>query len=297
MTRSDRLLVIGLGSAGMRHARLAQEIDVKVATVSRRSGTGSFADIETAISAFKPTHIVIANETNAHWPTLRKIRENGVVCPIMLEKPVSNEVPESSDVEASLNSATTVAYNLRFHPGINVARDLIADGEAINASFLAGQDLNTWRPGRNLRESYSASATLGGGVLRDLSHELDLVAHLLGPIKRVAALGGKIGPLETDSDDAWTIIAETERCRAVSVVLDYYHSPGVRRITINNNKGTFDRDLRAIEDRDLTYRAQLTAFLDGTNAGQLCTIEEGIGVMRVIAAIERAAESNSWEYL
>ena len=38
-------------------------------------------------------------------------------------------------------------------------------------------------------------------MLRDLSHELDYMTWLFGPCRRVAALGGRFGPLAIDSDE------------------------------------------------------------------------------------------------
>jgi hypothetical protein len=64
---------------------------------------------------------------------------------------------------------------------------------AITVSAYVGQDLRDWRPGRDHRTTASATQQAGGGVLRDLSHELDYLLWLFGPWQRVAALGGAYG--------------------------------------------------------------------------------------------------------
>src|SRR2546421_323520 len=76
--------------------------------------------------------------------------------------------------------------------------EAIVSAEVRTASWLPG-----WRPGRDYRATYSASRALGGGVLRDMSHELDYPSWLFGPWRRLTALGGHLSPLEIESDDCW----------------------------------------------------------------------------------------------
>lgn len=294
LTDAPRLLVVGLGSAGSRHARIGDALGYDVAALSRRGGIGVFRDLDEALDGHRPTHIVIANETSGHWPTLAQIRARGVKVPVLVEKPVSHDLPPSAERSDLAQYATFVAYNLRFHPKVIAAKNGLSGRQPINAAFMAGQDLNQWRPGRALADCYSARSADGGGVLRDLSHELDLATYLLGTANRVAACGGTVGPLGIAADDAWSIILQTEACQAVTISLDYYHRPGVRRMTINCDEQTFDEDLRLLEDKDLTYRAQLKAFVEELDAERLCTFDEGLAVVALIHAIERAALEQTW---
>jgi predicted dehydrogenase len=168
-----------------------------------------------------------------------------------------------------------------------------------------GQHLSTWRAGTDYRSSYSARSAEGGGVLRDLSHELDLLTWLLGGWERLTALGGHLSRLEIDSDDVWTILWSTRRCPVVSVQLNYLDRPGRRRLLAHTDDHTVEADLvngrltidGAVEsiatDRDLTYTEQHRAVLSGRTDG-LCTLEEGMEVLRMIAAVERAAREKAW---
>ena len=51
------------------------------------------------------------------------------------------------------------------------------------------------------RQNYSAKKNLGGGVLLDLSHEIDLAFYLFGKLKLEFAQNFKISELDIDSDD------------------------------------------------------------------------------------------------
>ena len=46
--------------------------------------------------------------------------------------------------------------------------------------MIVGHDLKKWRPDINYKDSVSAKKSLGGGALRELSHEIDLATHLFG---------------------------------------------------------------------------------------------------------------------
>ena len=92
--------------------------------------------------------------------------------------------------------------NLRFHRGILGLRDLLPELGAVRfvrSSF--GYDLRLWRPGTDYRESYSARAALGGGILLDAIHELDYLLWLLGPVASVSAELDRVSDLEIDVED------------------------------------------------------------------------------------------------
>ena len=71
-----------------------------------------------------------------------------------------------------------------------------------------GQDLKLWRPNRNFRDTVSAQASKGGGVLRELSHELDLAIHLFGKPNNSILRRAKLKYAELDVEDTAIIQAQ-----------------------------------------------------------------------------------------
>jgi predicted dehydrogenase len=301
-----RALVLGYGSIGQRHARVLDALGHEVAVASRREvdHPRRYRDLGSGLSDFAPDYVVIANETALHRQAFRSLAAAGFGGTVLAEKPLFHDVAADDPATAA---RCFVAYNLRFHPLLLRMRHWLEGRAPIAAAIHVGQHLATWRPGRDFRASYSAQKSLGGGVLRDLSHELDYILWLFGPWRRVAALGGATGTLGVDVDDRWSILIDCERCPQVSLTLSYLDHAPRRHMAVNAAddsavieffSGTFaSGDGKAPEhfavEREESYRRQHAAVLS-SDPGAACTYREGYAVLRLIAAIERAAAERRW---
>lgn len=300
-----KALVIGYGSIGQRHARLLTEMECEVAVVSRRSVDFSphyFALVQ-VLADWQPGYVVVANRTNEHLGTLKTLGQHDFRGRLLLEKPLFDRVSELPNHSFSL---VAVAYNLRCHPLLMTLKSLLDDSaQLVTANIYVGSYLPDWRPDTDYRQSYSAIKAQGGGVLRDLSHELDCALWLFGSWRRLTASGGRLSPLEIDSDDAYTLLMETQRCPLVSIDMNYLDRVPRREILVNTAQHTIRVDLinntiaiDGVQDsvtvaRDDTYRAEHQAMLTG-NAEGLCTLDEAMETLVTIEAAEHAAASHIW---
>jgi predicted dehydrogenase len=301
MSRSA--LVVGMGSIGQRHARLLGELGLDVSVVSRRSGFAhGYRSLPQALAAERPCYVVIANETAKHHDALRELAEADFTGVVLVEKPLFDR---PLPVPRNRFSGLYVGYNLRFHPLIREVARLLAEEPAASAQAYVGQYLPEWRPGRDYRATSSATQASGGGALRDLSHELDYMTWLFGRCRRVAALGGRFGTLEIDSDDTQALLLSFERCPVATAQLNYLDRHGARDIVVNTPTRTIRADLgrgslrtgeterQFTVPRDATYLAQHRCAL-GDNRDMLCSAEEGAAITALIAAIEDAEASGNW---
>jgi len=299
-----KVLVVGYGSIGARHARLLTELGCHTAVVSKRKldFPVTFNDLAVALETESPEYVVIANETNRHQNTLSTLVKHDYKGIILIEKPLFNQYVE---LPPHSFKNVFVAYNLRFHPAIQRLKMLLEHESILSALVYVGQYLPDWRPTTDYRVCYSASAEQGGGVLRDLSHELDYLIWMLGKWKSVTAIGGHFSPLEITSDDVYAVTMATSLCPIVNLQMNYLDRSGRRFILINTANHTLEVDLvkgivtmdrnseTFVTERDTTYRAMHEAIISG-DMGSLCTLEEGSEIMRLIEAVEHSAEKGIW---
>lgn len=301
----SRALVLGYGSIGARHSRILAGMGMKVAVVSRRNAVdGSFPSVADALSSGPFDYVVVANETSGHGPALSAIRSLGHSGPVLVEKPLATAA--GADLPPG-DPTCFVGYNLRFHPVLQALRSALAGQHVISAEISCASWLPDWRPGRDYRTTSSAHAAAGGGVLHDLSHELDYAMWLLGPWLRVTAIGGHLSELRIETDDVRLILAQTENCPALSINLNYLDRIPRRQIVINTTRGTLRADLEAgtlhsdqaqilscegfsIDD---TYRDQHADVLAG-RLDSVCDYRQGLLVVEMMAAIERSAAEAAW---
>lgn len=300
----NRALVVGYGSIGARHARVLRELGLRVGVVSRHAAHGEdvYSRLADALTETRADYVVVANETAAHLDTLDALAECGFGGVVLVEKPLS------LGILAARNDGfrhTCVGYNLRFHPALRALQSSLGDDRVLTAQVYVGQYLPSWRPGTDYRASYSASRARGGGVLRDLSHELDYTAQLFGPWTRLAALGGRVGELEIDSDDCWAVLMQLGGGASVTLQLNYLDRTTRREVVVVGANRSCRLDFVAgtlsvdgetqafVVDRDTTYREQHRAVLEG-RWDELCTLAEGRSVMETIDAIEYAARTGAW---
>jgi predicted dehydrogenase len=312
-----RALVVGAGSIGLRHRRVLEGLGLHTDLVSRRPAAGdaegarTHTDLRAALREVRPVHIVIATETAAHLGTLERLAAEGFCGTVLVEKPLTAS-PDGADLHDLPFRAVAVGYQLRFHPAIVAARSVMEDAVPVTVEASVGQHLASWRPGRDVGDSASARIEDGGGVLRDLSHELDLVLWFAGDWRRVCALGGRSGALgpSVGTDDRWGILIELASGAVATVHLDALDRVGHRRLSLVAAERSVAVDLlegsvayagvdtssteRHAAGRDDVLAAMHRALLEGGDDDQICSLAQGMAVVRLIDAVERSVRTGGW---
>jgi predicted dehydrogenase len=190
-----RVLIVGFGSIGQRHFRniraLAQEARIALLRhryTSSPEGTPVFRTLEDA-AAFEAELVILASPASHHATQAVSLLPT---CKAMLiEKPLADSVESGRfilDAVGASDAKTLVGYNLRFLSLLQQLRSLIhtkEHGNLLRFEAHVGQHLSLWRPGTVPEESVSAKPELGGGVFRELSHEIDYALWICGSPQRV----------------------------------------------------------------------------------------------------------------
>jgi len=324
------ILIVGLGSIGLRHLRIAREIfpESRIA-VLRHKETNEipegadevFFNLNHAIQ-FQPKIAIICSPASTHIEISRALVKQGIH--ILIEKPISNEKIglEELNREAVENSCVvTVGYNLRFLPSLKKFKDLIDKnfvGDLYSVRSDAGQYLPSWRQ-NDYRKTVSAQKILGGGVLLELSHELDYLRWIFGEVESVQAQLSRQSQLDIDVEDTAHIILKFKENKnntnlMASLNLDFIRHDTVRMCHAIGDKGslrwnglTGDVDLFESEksewkniykyeaDQDESYKNEWLHFIECINKENTPNIsfQDGMKVLDIIDSIKIASSTGT----
>lgn len=299
MSEFLKALVIGYGSIGQRHARLLTEFGLDTACVTKQHKTAHhpIRDISVALQTWRPHYVVIASPTARHASDLNSVLEEGFQGPILIEKPLFSD---TAVFAKPLTNSMFVGYNLRFLDAVGQLKRMLTNHQVLTVSIWNAQYLPDWRPSRDYRTASSAHQSAGGGVLRDLSHELDLLLYLFGEINNVQARITHSGTLEIDTEDCVLATFSTSTCEMVSMYLSYLDRVRRHEIRVTTSQATIHCDLLSGEittnghrsihatDRDDTFRRMHRAVLSGDRT-TVCSVAEGMATVRTINAVEQSA--------
>ena len=323
----SRVLIVGLGSIGKRHLRLARELlpnaDIRVlrhqeCELIPEHSNGCLSSIEQALS-FAPQLAVIANPATFHMSAAQPLAQAGVH--LLVEKPLSASLDGVRLLLKTCREQGTVlltGYNLRFLPSLQRFRHLLTEnviGRVLSVRCEIGQYLPSWRPECDYRQGVSARRELGGGALLELSHEIDYLRWIFGEVDWVKAILSRQSGLEIDVEDSAHLIlgftpTSDDRQLIGTVNLDFVRHDTTRLCTAIGENGSLrwngltgvieQFEAGAIEwrelfrhqhQRDESYLAEWQHFLECVNEqkAQLMTGDDGLMVLRIIAAVRQAS--------
>jgi len=295
-----KALIIGYGSIGKRHEEVLKSLgkfeDIHIVSKQNIIHTLSYKKLEdvTVSNLEVYDYFLISSETFKHTEQIEflegKVKQKKIFC----EKPLAESY---FDVEV-VNNKLNVGYVLRFHPLLQKLKIELKSEIIFSLNVHCGQYLPLWRPDRDYRDSYSSSLEAGGGVLLDLSHELDYVYWLCGEIEKFVSIVKKASNLEIKSDDVAQILGLTMKGGVINISVNYLDKKPQRKLTVNTEFHTYivdliknsylkyDSDGLLIEELNLTMKRNdmfNDMHKDILNDGGYCSdLEQGKYIMKLI---------------
>lgn len=297
-----KVLIIGYGSIGKRHESVLNSFKeikkIDIVTKQNLDNKNTFYSIKKIENLDIYDYFIIASETNKHYEQLSYLESKVSKKIIFCEKPLYETKKELNIIK----NKVYVGYVLRFHPLLQRLKKELVNEKIISININCGQYLPTWRTNIDYKSSYSAKKNEGGGVLLDLSHEIDYLQWLCGELEEIKSYQLKISDLEIDSDDVTTLIGQTKNNILVNLSIDYISKILNRKILIHTLDKSFELDFilnkliinnkkdekEEIEinslERNYMFEQMHKDILN--KCEYICNYDEGINVMKTISNIQ-----------
>ena len=312
---AQRVLVVGVGSAGRRHARILRDFGIRELWICDPSEeqreackeegavTREFSAIERAIAA-QPDAAILCTHTETHVPLSIDALNAGIH--VLCEKPLSTSLKRVDELERAIERSGkvfAVAFCFRFHEGIAKAKEYLDAGrigDLVSIRCFMGENIDEVMPPQQ-----SAHYKKIGGAF-ELVHEIDLACWLAGhDVAEVQCIHGAYSDLGFAASDTIEInIRFGERCIG-SVHLDFFARPRTRVTELRGTQGTiaiefarwdecvvsvydvatgsWNRESMAT-DRDHMFRSEdeefLRAIVEGTPV--TCPLSEALKSQRIL---------------
>lgn len=323
-----KILFIGLGSIAKRHIknirRLYPDFSISVFRQhSKESPVGVMNDLidnvffssDDSVN-WSPDAVFITNPAPLHVSTAIEFVKLG--CHIFMEKPLSDSLEGCSDLIEEIDKQKIVflvGYSLRFLEPLKLFKQLLINnrvGKILSVRAAVGSYLPNWRPGADYRDTVTARKDLGGGVVLELSHEIDLVRWLVGEVVEANAMIDKVSDLEVDVEDLAVINLKFKNGAIGNIYLDLFDHGLNRSCRVVGAEGTivwdylpkctlklFQKDGKVEDlwdkdeyDNKQLYDDEIIHFFDciKNNKSSLIDILDGKRTLEVALAAKRSAE-------
>lgn len=322
MIPPTRVLVVGCGSIGRRHARLLAEfpqVEVLVcdtleenlrAALEEAPGSRGFRDFEAALAA-EPDAVYVCTPNHLHRPMAIAALEAG--CHVMCEKPIADTIENAeaiAEAAAAADTMLTVGYSLRSHAGLRRLLELVRSG--ICGNIIGGRAMvGTYFTLMCATTPYRM--TEPNALIIDYTHLFDYLRLLIGPIVRVSAESATLGELEMmPRPNVFSALLTHESGALSQFHADYVQHPQRHITEIFGDEATLMYDWQQYElriyhrdrpgyevetvvtARDDIYRVEAADFLQQIHGNRVptCTAEEGVAALRAAMAAVRSAREH-----
>lgn len=278
------ILFCGLGSIGKRQARLVRELYPEHALWALRSSRGQEKN-DLAIPELRSWDEVdrlsfqiafITSPTFLHT-------EHALACArrkmhLFVEKPIDCKTTGLEDLLTTIEKyrlTAYLAYPLRYHPVVRELKEILQGKTILHARAACSSYLPSWRPNQDHLKNYSAHRAQGGGVILDLSHDIDLAEYLFGEIQKIEGRFGRCAEVTIDSEDFADLLLTHPRSHT-NLHLNYFSRRRERYVAADTNdfsvranlvrnslflqSNTENWEKEIIGEPDAMYRDQLRYF-------------------------------------
>jgi len=240
-----KILVIGFGSIGTRHAsNLSNKVQLgifdsdekKLNNVNKNINTLIFSNFREALD-WKPDGVIVSTPAETHFQVAKKLIKNKIKF-ILIEKPVTIKVNQALYLKKfalKYKCSLFVVTNLRFHkPVVLLKKNIKSIGKILFSYSYFGHELLLIKNKKNFTKKNNDNFI---GVLMDSIHEIDYLHWFFGNSKKINSFKTKLSLLNINKEDLSFSILKHKK--SISFLkLDYLQKFKRRGCEIVGTKGT-----------------------------------------------------------
>lgn len=247
------ILFIGSGSISQKHISLINKKKFNIFLISRRKK--KMKDIKIIdfnyAKKLKFIHCFLCCDSNSRLKVFNLIKNNSKT--FFFEKPISDNYLKAKNFfrkknNNKLKKKIYIGYVFKHHNLLRLLKKYIKKtkvNDILNIEIISKSFLPNWRKNIKYESSVSANKKKGGGVLLELSHEINFLIDLFG-YKNIKLLNKKIYNskcLKIDVEEHASILCLIKQKILCSMVLDFNSFFLERKIQIKTKNKYYNLDL------------------------------------------------------
>ena len=234
--KKDKLLIVGLGSIGEKYNLVAKKFFncKNIFFYSKHKRKKNLSDLKKLKDL---NYIILSNRSTDRMSFFKSfIRKKATY---IFEKPIAANAlnTKNKNLFFRLIKKNKIkiksGYCLRANPAVKELKKIIKNNldNILSINMDTNSFLPSWRS-KNYKKSVSAKKEYGGGVLNELSHEIDLILYLFGKPKSLFASYYNTKFLNINTEDSSDIIFNMNDKLNINLHLDFCSYIEKRQIEI-----------------------------------------------------------------
>lgn len=299
-----KIIIIGYGSIGKKYHTILKKYFshiFEILVLYEKLNKKTINQLKKKILTFNPENIILCTPSYLHFEHLKLICNNFSNKTILCEKPLFLNYGKLN----INNNKVFVGYNLRFHPVILKAREVFKKTKVDEVYLHCSTNMPDWRQNLDKKKNYSFFQKKSGGVLYELSHEIDYFTWIFGNINRIFSFFKKLSKLKINIKDTFFLYGYSNFCKKVVIYLDMLSKNEQRFFIIKNKDKKLIGDLKKnnvqifVKDKCIvnksfpnfditnTYKNIIQDIFLNKNKKISCNFEQGLSLVETMELLKR----------
>ncbi len=317
MNKIKNIAIIGYGNIAKKHLKILLKLspNSKFYIISKRNFENNSKNINFLKSKSKLDKInidlvLICSPSNKHYQDFLYFYKKK--SHIFMEKPLTSNLSDALKIFKickNYKKLFKVGYVFRYKSSARKFKDLLTKrviGKILDVQIVCDSYLPNWRIGRNYKDTVSANKNLGGGVLLELSHELDYIQWFFGLTKNIFSVFSKNEVLKTDVEESVNILLFQKKNYLINTRINFNQkflsnrycivsgTKGLLKWNIIKDEVKFinEKRTKVFRFKENHFKNQLRSIINQIKKKKIDKTNEITNSLNILKLVEKIKQSN-----